>query len=211
MTIRSPDRSRIDAVDGTRERHGPLGRQVDDERIGAVATEGRFNLDGPGSTRGTELAVGVQDAAQGPAQPRQLGLPEHLTTGQASSFEGTCLGLEQVDRDREIVFGPRGFGLDAGGVRLSEVSAEDLLEHAVDQGPLVPRVDVVRARAVLQVTDPQDPTEEVAGGTGGPVLERGRRHAALHPLTQPRGQRPRRPVHGPNSPVALALLAATPR
>jgi hypothetical protein len=119
-----------------------------------------------------------------------VGLPEHLPPGQASSLEGTCIGVKKLDCDREIICGPRGLGLDAGSIWLSEVIAEELLEHAVDQGPLVPRVDVVPARPVLQVTDPQHPAEEVAGGTGGPVLERGRRHASIHALTQRRGQRP---------------------
>src|SRR5665647_1213921 len=142
------------------------------------------HLDRPGSTLCTELTIDAEDEAKGASQPRQLSLPDHLTTGQAAIFKSTCRGLEKAERHRDIGSGPRGFGLDTGSIRCPEVRVEDLLEHAVDQCPLVPRVDGVCPGAVLQGTDPQDLTDEVAGGTRGPYLERRRRHAPIHPLTQ---------------------------
>jgi len=59
--------------------------------------------------------------------------PEHFPTRQALSFERIRLRLKQLDRDRKIGCGPGGSGFDAGAVGCSEVRAEDLLKHAVDQ------------------------------------------------------------------------------
>ncbi len=128
----------------------------------------------------TQRAVVGEHPDQRAPQPRKLSRPQQLAASEPPLGQGGCVLCQKSCGLGDVVRAPGCFGCDAWCIDGTQMAANELLEDAVKEGPLLAGVDGVVTAAVLQIADAENRAVQVAGRTGRPGLQRARRQVLVH-------------------------------